>query len=83
MKISVILGHPDKKSFNHAIAGVVMKTLRDNNHDVVFHDLYEEKFPPVLSSQEIPKDVSVPESGMLLPLILYVRLSQDHSSTRG
>ena len=27
MKISVILGHPDKESFNHAIAATVVKTL--------------------------------------------------------
>jgi NAD(P)H dehydrogenase (quinone) len=60
MKISVILGHPDKKSFSHAIAEVVIKTLRDDNYGVVFHDLYKEKFPPVLPAQEIPRDAPLP-----------------------
>ncbi len=56
MKISVILGHPQKGSFNHAIAEAVVRTLRRNGHDVYFHDLYEEKFDPILFSSEIPKD---------------------------
>ena len=60
MKISVILGHPNKKSFNHAITGAVVKTLRDNNHDVILHDLYKEKFPSALPAQEIPKDALLP-----------------------
>ncbi len=60
MKILVILGHPDKKSFSHAIAEVVIKTLRDDNYDVVFHDLYKEEFPPVLPAQEIPRDAPLP-----------------------
>jgi putative NADPH-quinone reductase len=62
MKISVILGHPDKGSFNHAIAETVVKTLRGNGHDVVFHDLYKEEFSPVLPSSEIPKDVLLPST---------------------
>ena len=28
MKISVILAHPDKKSFNHAIAATAIETLK-------------------------------------------------------
>jgi len=60
MKILVILGHPDKESFNYAIAETVVKTLRDSNHDVIFHDLYREDFPPVLTSREIAKDVPLP-----------------------
>ena len=60
MKISVILAHPDKESFNHAIAEAVVKALRGNNHDVVFHDLYREKFSPVLPASEIPRTASLP-----------------------
>jgi NAD(P)H dehydrogenase (quinone) len=56
MKILVILGHPKKGSFNHAIAETVVKTLLMNNHEVIFHDLYEEKFDPVLAGEEIPRD---------------------------
>ncbi|GBE01508.1 MAG TPA: flavodoxin family protein [Nitrospirae bacterium] len=55
MKISVILGHPKRGSFNHAIAGTVVKTLRDLGHEVIYHDLYEEGFRPVLLYEEIAK----------------------------
>lgn len=60
MKISVILAHPDKKSFNHAIAAAAVETLNKNGHQVIFHDLYREKFAPLLPFEEIPKDVSLP-----------------------
>jgi len=59
MKISVILAHPDKKSFNHAIATTAIETLKRNGHKVFFHDLYEEKFDPILLTEEIPKDVAL------------------------
>jgi putative NADPH-quinone reductase len=60
MRISVILSHPDKGSFNHAIAAAAVKTLTQNGYDVDFHDLYEEKFDPILPAGEIPKDTSLP-----------------------
>ena len=59
MNISVILGHPDRKSLNHAVAGAVVETLEKNGHAVYFHDLYEEKFDPLLSIEEMPKNVSL------------------------
>ena len=52
----VVLCHPKKGSLNHAIAEVVIKTLTGNGHIVVFHDLYEERFDPILTYEEIPKD---------------------------
>lgn len=55
MKISVILGHPYKDSFNHSIANAAVETMLNNGHKVFFHDLYEENFNPVITSQEIPK----------------------------
>jgi NAD(P)H dehydrogenase (quinone) len=55
MKIPVILGHPNKASFNHAIAITVVETLRRNGHDVVFHDLYAENYDPILPAEEIPE----------------------------
>lgn len=61
MKISVILAHPDPQSFNHAIASTVVKELKQRGHKVFFHDLYKENFEPLLSSEEIPKDVSLPK----------------------
>ncbi len=53
MKISVILGHPYCKSFNHAIANTVVTTLHNNGHEVYFHDLYKENFIPIVSPKEL------------------------------
>jgi len=61
MRISVILAHPDKKSFNHAIAATTVATLQQNGYEVWFHDLYKENFDPILPSEEIPKDASLPD----------------------
>jgi NAD(P)H dehydrogenase (quinone) len=55
MEISVILGHPRRGSFNHAIAEMVVETLRRNDHTVCFHDLYAEEFNPITTHEEIPK----------------------------
>jgi len=60
MKISVILAHPDNSSFNHAIAYTAIEVLQQNGHEVSFHDLYKENFNPLLTSNEIPKDVPLP-----------------------
>lgn len=60
MKVSVILAHPDKNSFNHALAHTVIDELTSNGHTVFLHDLYEENFDPILPSAEIPKDAELP-----------------------
>ena len=60
MAISIILAHPTKGSFNHAIADVAARTLRASGHYVCFHDLYAEGFDPVLPGEEIPKDAPLP-----------------------
>ena len=57
MKISLILAHPHAGSFNHAIATAACSALRQNGHQVTFHDLYQEFFDPILPSEEIPKGV--------------------------
>jgi NAD(P)H dehydrogenase (quinone) len=54
MNILLILGHPDYKSFNHALAAAVSGALRGDGHQVTFHDLYAERFDPVLPTLEIP-----------------------------
>jgi NAD(P)H dehydrogenase (quinone) len=59
LNISIILGHPHKDSFNHAIATAVINELRKSSHAVYFHDLYAEGFDPVLPSGEIPKNASL------------------------
>ncbi|MGD0276981.1 MAG: NAD(P)H-dependent oxidoreductase [Syntrophales bacterium] len=55
MEIMVILAHPQKGSFNHSIAEIVLQTIKYQGHRVNFHDLYEEKFNPILPHEEIPK----------------------------
>lgn len=55
MNVLVILAHPDPKSFSHAIAEAAVAALRENSHQVVFHDLQQEGFEPVLPAQEIPE----------------------------
>ena len=60
MKISVILGHPKKDSFNHAIAGTAVQALTARGHEVAFHDLYREAFDPVLPDDELPKGAVIP-----------------------
>jgi NAD(P)H dehydrogenase (quinone) len=59
MRISVILSHPDPRSFNHAIAEAAVDELVSNGHDVFFHDLYAEKFDPILPDSEIPRGADV------------------------
>ena len=55
MKVSVILAHPYEKSFNHAIYDKVINTLEESGVDGFFHDLYKERFDPVLSKNELGK----------------------------
>jgi NAD(P)H dehydrogenase (quinone) len=61
MKISIILAHPDKGSFNSAIARAVLEVITANGHEAAFHDLYREKFPPVIPASEIPRGASLPQ----------------------
>ncbi|PKN38949.1 MAG: NAD(P)H dehydrogenase [Deltaproteobacteria bacterium HGW-Deltaproteobacteria-2] len=60
MVVSVILAHPDPKSFNHAIAKTAVEALKSNGHKVIFHDLYQEKFDPLLHAAEIAIDAKLP-----------------------
>jgi NAD(P)H dehydrogenase (quinone) len=60
MKISVILGHPRRDSFNHALANVAAATVRAQGHEVRFHDLHAEGFDPVLPAGEEPRRAKLP-----------------------
>jgi len=60
MKISIILAHPGKGSFNHAIADTATTALREAGHSVTVHDLYAEKFDPLLPNREISRDAPLP-----------------------
>jgi NAD(P)H dehydrogenase (quinone) len=60
MRVSIILAHPDPQSFNHAIAQTAAGELIRQKQQVVLHDLYAEKFDPILPASEIPKGAFVP-----------------------
>jgi putative NADPH-quinone reductase len=52
VKVLLILGHPKPNSLNHAIAEQSIAVLRGLGHEVVFHDLYRERFDPVMPADE-------------------------------
>ena len=60
MNVLVVLGHPRQGSFNHAIAEAAVETLRAGGHEVTFHDLYQERFDPVLPAAEIRAGADLP-----------------------
>ena len=60
MNILVLLGHPDPNSFNHALARTACEELEKLGCEVVFHDLAQEGFDPVLPAEEIPKGAALP-----------------------
>ncbi|NXI71551.1 NQO1 dehydrogenase, partial [Anseranas semipalmata] len=55
----IVLAHPEKTSFNHAMVAAAASALRDKGWDVTISDLYAMEFNPVLSRRDItgpPKD---------------------------
>jgi putative NADPH-quinone reductase len=60
MRILVILAHPSPKSFNAAIAHTAVEALKASGHEVVFHDLYAEKFDPYCLPRSVRKKAKLP-----------------------
>jgi putative NADPH-quinone reductase len=58
IKASVILAHPHEGSFNHAIYMTINETLKLCGVIAFSHDLYKEKFDPVLTGKELGTDIS-------------------------
>jgi NAD(P)H dehydrogenase (quinone) len=56
MNILVVLAHPGKSSFNHAISEASIETLKRNGYEIIFHDLYKENFDPIVQNDEIIKN---------------------------
>ena len=52
MNVSVIIANPTPTSFSHAMVHAALNVVRTKKHRVFVHDLYEEKFHPVLESAE-------------------------------
>ncbi|HEX9048072.1 MAG TPA: NAD(P)H-dependent oxidoreductase [Verrucomicrobiae bacterium] len=59
MNISVILAHPQRGSFNHAIADTAVDTLRRCGHTPWLHDLCAEQFNPVMPAAELGKGAAL------------------------
>lgn len=59
MKVLVIIGHQKKGHFCHAITTAAIEELEAAGHQVIFHDLYEEQFDPILPDEEIGNDAVV------------------------
>ncbi len=61
MNILLILAHPNKNSFNHAIAQIGHDRLLANGHTVVLHDLYAEGFDPLIGADEMHRQAQINE----------------------
>ena len=59
MKVLVVLGHQRQGSFCHAIASAAIEELKASGHEVVYHDLYAERFDPILPDDQILKTAAV------------------------
>ena len=53
MKVLVVIAHQQQGSFCHALAAAVVEEVETAGHEVVFHDLYDENFDPILTHEEI------------------------------
>ena len=62
MRVLTILAHPQPGSFNHAIAKAALSALETGGHEIIFHDLYAERFDPLLRSEEMPKGAEIDEA---------------------
>lgn len=60
MKILIVLAHPDPGSFNHALADAAAQAARRQGHAVTLHDLYAERFDPILPATEIARGAPLP-----------------------
>lgn len=56
MNIMILLAHPAEGSLNHGIADRARRTLTAMGHNVQFHDLYKERFDPLLPVAELQND---------------------------
>lgn len=52
-KVVIIYGHPYERSFNHAILEQVLGNLKEHQMSYDLLDLYQEKFDPTYSKQEL------------------------------
>ena len=61
MKVMVVLAHPATGSFNHAIARTASNVLEAGGYEVVYHDLYAERFDSIFCEEELRPGAVLPE----------------------
>ncbi|POI35138.1 hypothetical protein CIB84_001110 [Bambusicola thoracicus] len=61
-KALIVLAHPEKTSFNHAMAAAASSALRDKGWEVTVSDLYAIGFNAVLSRHDITGPLKNPKS---------------------
>jgi len=62
VNILIVLAHPDRASFNHALAAAAAQASRGRGHAVVLQDLYAEAFDPILPAAEFSKNARLEPS---------------------
>ena len=60
LKALLLLAHPSADSLNHAIAEAIRAELARAGAEVRYHDLYAERFDPILPAGEIPREAPLP-----------------------
>ena len=65
MNVLIVLAHPERDSFNGALADVAVATLKTAGHTVELDDLYGDGFDPVERASNYPTD---PDSDRFFPL---------------
>jgi NAD(P)H dehydrogenase (quinone) len=53
MKHLIIYAHPNKSSLNHYFKSLLVEHLEQNDHEVQIRDLYQLRFNPVLSLEDM------------------------------
>ena len=53
MKVLIVFTHPNSNSFNHALLDNISTGLKQSGHEIKVKNLYQEKFDPVLNSEDL------------------------------
>ena len=52
MKVLLVVCNFNQNSFNHAVANVIKEKFLEMGDEIIYHDLYEDNFNPILSKDE-------------------------------
>lgn len=73
MKTLIVVAHPNRNSFNHAIVRAAIHKLETKQHEIRVRDLYEMNFNPILKEDCFT-------AGYSTRLLTSVKEEQDHIS---